>query len=319
MSENEQKITPQIKIDAPRTYAEKLTGLINDIAASPTGKELLENAAKQGYSLSMDSIDGMGHCHAKNKRIVLSDKCSYDKLISSLAHEARHAEQIAKGAEPYYTPNVLLKDQLIEKRLMEADAVAVSLMVCHELREKGNPAPMLAAQPHYEKETAAFEKGLNVSKKEALTQAALAWYENANRMFKHECRVVAVPVSVGENYENTTGKYKSLTAQSCIDRLCSFDNEPYFTQSAKVLEEPQRAGISQRTKDWLDVNITLCKNAGVSPEPSVESLPVYPNSPLLYGQVNMPPIYPVAFQKIAAYKKARTVQMQAATNAVGGR
>lgn len=142
---------------------------------------------------------------------------------------------------------------------MEADAVAVSLMVCHELKERGNPAPMQAAVPHYEKETAAFEKGMKISKNEALTQAALAWYGNENRLFKHECRVIAVPVAMGANFENTTGKYKPVTAESCIDRLCRFDNAPYFTCSAEELKTPQRAGISQRTKDWLNVNVNLCK------------------------------------------------------------
>lgn len=313
----EQKISPQIKIDGGNY--EMLTDLINDVAACPTGKALLEQAAAQGYSLSTDSIDGMGHCHAKNKRIVLSNKCSYDKMVSSLAHEARHVEQISKGAEPYYTPAVLLKDQLIEKRLMEADAVAVSLMVCHELKQRGNPAPMQAAEPHYEKETAAFEKGLKISKEEALTQAALAWYDNENRLFKHECRVIAAPVSMGANFENTTGKYQPLTAQSCLEKLCRFENRPYFTQKAEVLETPQRAGISQRTKYWLDVNINLCKNAGVSPEPSVESLPVRTDSPMLYGQVNMPPMYPDAFQKIEAYKAARAARVQTAVQKNGGR
>ena len=314
---NDQKISPQLKITGGNY--ETLTNLINDVAASPTGKALLEQAAAQGYSLSVENIDGMGHCHAKDKRIVLSDKCSYDKMVSSLAHEARHVEQIAKGAEPYYTPSVLLKDQLIEKRLMEADAVAVSLMVCHELKERGNPAPMQAAVPHYEKETAAFEKGMKISKNEALTQAALAWYGNENRLFKHECRVIAVPVAMGANFENTTGKYKPVTAESCIDRLCRFDNAPYFTCSAEELKTPQRAGISQRTKDWLNVNVNLCKNAGVSAEPSVESLPVYQDSPMLYGQVNMPPMYPNAFEKIEAYKAARAVRLHTVARRKNGR
>ncbi len=311
MSDQSQKITPPMKINAGGSYFETLTDLINVVAHSPTGKALLEHAASSVYSLSIDSIDGMGHCSAKDKQIILSGNCSFDKMVSSLAHEARHTEQISNGAHPYYTPDVLLKDQLIEKRLMEADAVAVSLMVCDELKERGNDAPMRAALPHYEKEIAAFEKGRKISKKEALTQAALAWYDNENRMFKHECRVVALPVSLGANFENTSGKYKRITPENCINRLCRFNGTPYFTQDAKELEIPRRAGISQRTKYWLDVNIDLCKNAGVSPEASVESLPVYENSPALYGQVNMPPMYPQAFQKIEAYKAARLAQLKA--------
>ncbi|MBR1777075.1 MAG: hypothetical protein IJ752_00615 [Alphaproteobacteria bacterium] len=317
MSENEQKINPPMNIDSCERAM--LTDLINDVAASPTGKALLEKAAALGYTLSTDSIDGMGHCHAKDKRIVLSNRCSYDKLVSSLAHEARHAEQISKGAEPYYTPNVSLKDQLVEKRLMEADAVATSLMVCQELKEQGNKAPMEAAQLHYEKEIAAFEKGLETSPKEALTQAALAWYENKNRLFKHECRVVAAPVSIGANFENTTGQYKKLTAEDCLDRFCSFKDEPYFTKSADELKTPERAGISERLKYWLDVNANLCKNEGVSQESSIASIPVYKDSPSLYGQVNMPPMYPNAFEKIEAYKKARTVQACAAARTNSGR
>lgn len=311
----QQNINPPLKLERNSDQA-MLTDLINDVATSATGKALLEQAAAQGYSLSLESIDCFGLCHAKDKRIVLSNRCSYDKLISSLAHESRHVEQISKGAEPYYTPTVLLKDQLIEKRLMEADAVAVSLMVCQELKDQGKEAAMQAALPHYEKETAAFEKGLKVSKKEALTQAALAWYDNENRLFKHECRVVALPVSAGANFENTTGKYKELTPESCIDRLCRFNNESYFTQSANALKTPERAGISQRLKEWLDVNTNLCKEAGVSPEPSVKSLPVYKESPMLYGQVNMPPMYPDAFRKIEAYKTARAAfQAKAKGNA----
>ena len=313
MSENEQKITPPMNIDSCERAM--LTDLINDVASSPTGKALLEKAAALGYTLSTDSIDGMGHCHAKDKRIVLSDRCSYDKLVSSLAHEARHAEQISKGAEPYYTPAISLKDQLVEKRLMEADAVATSLMVCHELREQGNKAPMEAAQVHYEKEIAAFEKGMKTSPKEALTQAALAWYENKNRLFKHECRVVAAPVSTGANFENTTGQYKKLTAADCIGKFCSFNNESYFTQNPDVLNTPERAGVSERLKYWLDVNANLCKNEGVAQEPSIAFIPVYKDAPSLYGQVNMPPLYPDASEKIAAYKQAQAVRASAITKA----
>ena len=124
---------------------------------------------------------------------------------------------------------------------------------------------------------------------------------------------------MGANFENTTGKYKPVTAESCIDRLCRFDNAPYFTCSAEELKTPQRAGISQRTKDWLNVNVNLCKNAGVSAEPSVESLPVYQDSPMLYGQVNMPPMYPNAFEKIEAYKAARAVRLQTVARRKNGR
>ena len=317
MSENEQKITPPMKIDS--YDHDMLVDLINDVAASPTGKALLERAAALGYTLSTDSIDGFGHCHAKDKRIVLSDRCSYDKLVSSLAHEARHVEQISKGAEPYYTPDVSLKDQLIEKRLMEADAVATSLMVCHELSEQGNKAPMEAAQAHYEKEIAAFEKGMKISPKEALTQAALAWYENKNRLFKHECRVVAAPVSVGANFENTTGQYKKLTTEDCIGRLCTFNDEPYFTKSADELKTTERAGVSERLKYWLDVNANLCKSEGVSQESSIATIPVYKDSPSLYGQVNMPPIYPEAYKRIADYKQAQTVKTALVSKARAGR
>jgi len=318
MSENKQKITPPMKVEASEW--EMLTDLINDVAASPTGKKLLENAAALGYTLSTDSsIDGMGYCSAKDKRIILSDHCSYDKLISSLAHEARHVEQISKGAEPYYTSDVLLKDQLVEKRLMEADAVATSLMVCHELRQQGNKAPMEAAQTHYEKEIAAFEKGMKKSPEEAITQAVLAWYENKNRLFKHECRVVAAPASVGANFENTTGQYKNLTAEDCLNRFCSFNGEPYFTKSADELKTPERAGISERLKYWLTFNENLCKEHGVSQEPSIASIPVYKDSPNLYGQVNMPPLHPNASEKIENYKKARTAQACIAAKANTGR
>ena len=317
MSENKQKINPPMKVSS--NEREMLIDLINDVAASPTGKKLLERASALGYTLSLDSIDGMGHCSPKDKRIVLSENCSYDKLVSSLAHEARHVEQIANGAEPYYTPDVLLKDQLIEKRLMDADAVAISLMVCHELKEQGNSAPMEAAKEHYKKEIAAFNKGMKTSPQEALTQAALAWYENKDRLFKHECRIIAPPVSMGENFENTTGRYKKLTAEDCVKRLCTFDGKPYFTKSADELKTTERAGISERLKYWLTFNENICKDAGVSQEVSIASIPVYKDSPNLYGQVEHPPIYPNAFAKIEAYKKARATQARMAAKTNNGR
>ena len=306
MSENKQKIMPPMKIEAGNNVV--LTDLINDVASTPTGKKLLETASALGYTLSLASIDGMGHCHANDKRIVLSNKCSYDKLVSSLAHEARHAEQISKGAEPYYTSDILIKDQLIEKRLMEADAVALSLMVCGELKQQGNEAPMKAAEIHYEKEVAAFENGMKSSPQEAMTQAVLAWYENKNRLFKHECRVVAAPLCNGANFENTTGQYKKLSAEDCINRLCEFNNKTYFTQNPDVLKTPERAGVSERLKYWLDVNAELCKNQGVSQESSIASIPVYKDAPALYGQVNLPPLHPCSSKLISAYKQAQTVR-----------
>lgn len=318
--ENEQNLNTPLQLDAGRRSNEMLVDMINAVASSPTGKAVLEQAAEAGYSVGLDYLDGcIGTCHAKDKKIVLSSSHPYEKLISSLAHEARHAVQITNGAEPYYTPNVLVQDQIIEKRLMEADAVATSIMVCHELKEKGYGEPLAEMDYLYNKEIAAFNEGMKTSKKEALTQAALAWYEKEDRMFKLEGRAIAHPLSVGENFKNTTGKYKKVTPEDCIARICTFEGENYFTQSAEALKTPERAGVSDKMKNWLDMNSNVCREEGVQPEPSVEKIPVYKLSPSHYGYVNFPPMFPEGRQKISDYKEAKAVQAHSAAKIKGGR
>lgn len=317
--ENEQNLNTPLKLDAGWRRSEMLVDMINAVASSPTGKSVLEQAAEAGYSVSIDNLDGcFGVCHAKDKKIVLSSSHPYEKLISSLAHEARHAVQITNGAEPYYTPNVSVQDQIIEKRLMEADAVATSIMICHELKEKGYGEPMAAMDGHYSTELKAFNEGLKTSKKEALTRAALAWYEKEDRMFKLESRAIAHPLSVGENFKNTTGKYKKITPEDCIARICTFEGKNYFTQSADALKTPERAGVSDKMKNWLDMNANACREEGAPPEPSIEKIPVYKLSPSHYGYVNFPPMFPEGRKKIADYKAAKAVQAHTAAK-TGGR
>lgn len=131
----DEKPAVEIKLDGNEYERKRLTSIINTIANnSPTGRKILEDAAKAGYSVGFENQPGSyGFCNAEDKVIRLNPFKKDAKLTATLAHEARHAQQHASGIpSAFCTFDVATELKL--RRATEADAQAAAAQTALEIR-----------------------------------------------------------------------------------------------------------------------------------------------------------------------------------------
>jgi len=131
----DEKPVVDIKVDGNKFEQKRLISIINTIANnSPTGREVLENAAKAGFSVGFENQAGSyGFCNSSEKLIRLNPFKNDAKLTTTLAHEARHAQQHSNGVpSKFCTFDVATELKL--RRATEADAQAVATQTALEIR-----------------------------------------------------------------------------------------------------------------------------------------------------------------------------------------
>lgn len=259
---------------------ETMTDLINRVAESDFGREILEDARALGYTVRMDDLGRTtkGVCRSAKKEIVLSTRMSSDVLVLTLAHESRHAGQIGRGAISGYIPSCSLSSLVPHKRLMEADAVAASIVVAEELLQKGDYMPVAMAHRDYPEMAETYENAIEAKRpqNEAMTQCALKWYDNTVRKMAYEEDQFITPLKEGFYAMNTTGGYADLNAEAGMAAICSFKGGMYFTDP-DALKMPERAGMSSYTAGWVAKHIETCKaKTGADVSAVVADVPVYP-------------------------------------------
>lgn len=257
-----------------------LAEIVNNVAKSRLGREILEDAACQGYTLHLEDLgrSTLGTCSAEKKRIVLSARQNADIHVITLAHEARHAGQIGRGAISGYNEAYSFKTQMPHKRLMDADAVASSIVVGEELAAAGDRWPLVRAGKNYDKMIQAYENALNEGKtqKEAFTACMLGWYDFTARKMAYEEDHLMQPMRDGYYAMNDKAAYRPVSLRKSIDMICTFDGGSYFTEKESVLKTPERAGISSYTADWIEKHVEACRRQiGIDVRPAVTGMPVY--------------------------------------------
>lgn len=276
-----QELENPFEIEGSKKARRVITALVNRTAKSEAGRAVLEKAAEAGYKIKGETLENAyGACVGDKKLILLDTRFSADKLVSTLAHEARHAEQMENGAIKGYDTAKTIASALVEKRLMEGDAVAYSLLVCDELREQGDtrPAAVLARQvPEMHKGFYAGKKASPTGDKtrDAMTGAVLGWFFSERLKMRYEQIHIANPLSLGLNLNADAAQLKTATAAQSVAEICVFNRKPYFTADAGLLKEAVFCGVSRSTKYWINAHVAAVKACGGQPEPSVESIPVY--------------------------------------------
>ena len=131
----EEKPVIDVKLDGNKNEQLRMTALINEIANnSPSGRKILEDAAKAGFSFGFATQAGSyGFCSEEDKIIRLNPMKKDAKLIATLAHESRHAQQHLRGVPTQFcTFDVATELKL--RRATEADAQAAAAQVALEIR-----------------------------------------------------------------------------------------------------------------------------------------------------------------------------------------
>lgn len=287
---SDSKAEVEIQKEGSLIEKRRLNHLINKVAKSETGREVLEKAAVAGYTVVFEAQKGShGFCDDKNKVLSLNPASCDEDLIATLAHEGRHAQQYSQGAlTGVYSPKYDMATQLKERRLMEADAFAVSVAVAKDIALAGDNRPL----ENMRSGTAgamvdAYEANMKAGKKQALTETVMAFYDTDKLKTLYEYEYVLKPLSMGRAFSNMTGEYSSHPVEESIAKICTMNNAGYFTRPAADLNTPERAGISGRTAEWIAQYAQDCDKVGTEQtDPTLEKLPVYQQR--VFALVNLP-------------------------------
>lgn len=262
----------EIKWEEPRIGFKKLCGteqerarlsnLINTIAGgSEIGKAILEQAAANGYTLSMAfMMDAAGSCNSEKKQIVLNPSCSQDMLVSSLVHEARHAEQAERatwtGARGAFT----MKTDLMLSRAEEADAQAAAAAACYEIKVKtGNSGPLYSmydTDPCIVSALTKAAEGKDAPVTDKMMQAAFkGWYRNDDMVIAYEeCYQVAQMEYASRKKDFSQTPYnKILSSSQIVTAICvNPDGKSYFENEKNVLTDRRLSAINSETMKVCD-------------------------------------------------------------------
>lgn len=262
----EEEAKPLVAIDMSYcipAQKKRAVKIINTIAeSSPLGKTLLEQAKKDDYKLIMVGAEGWaGQVDAEHKYLFLNAFESDDYLVKTMAHECRHIQQFARGAE-FDCGVYNIRDALRFSRCKEADAEATAAAVCHEIRaNSGNDAPMKAFAEDRPEIVNGFEKGVKdptspVVTHEMFQGAFDGWYKGDSMVQRYETGYI-VQGSLVRCWDPSTDKEtyftKKTTSAQILKTICA-DNDGgcYWEGELDTLNRPERLLINEATVKRAD-------------------------------------------------------------------
>lgn len=259
----------------------RLTRLVNTIAeSSPFGRAVLEDAAKAGYTLTMEKQkDTCGFCDADSGLIVLNPSMDDGLLVATLAHEARHAQQFVHGATDEYGC-FDVKGEVMHNRAMEADAETAAAATCHEIRvNSGNAGPWDC----FAEDSVDIAEGfMNAAPDpespvtDKMLQGAFeGWYKDVDMMEAYEADITDVMKDMmrDKDFASYDKKIKSADEVSLYCRNAA--GKCYWADRPDVLENADKLSISSETRDVAEKYFAEReKETGEKPDPSLNTLKV---------------------------------------------
>lgn len=243
----------------------RISKMINRIAASQTGRDVLETACKAGYAIGMEFVLGCnGGCSKEKKLIILNPLSKDEELIGVLVHEARHAGQFVRGeydaSDDKRPRKETLKTQIMRTRAVEADAQATAVQTLGEMMEAGDVTPLQVFSRANGAIGKAFSKAVYLeddalSTGAARTAAFMAWYENdaikTAYDLAYQVEMMQRRAKNGKNKEDTYSE--SQSAEKIVSDLClASDGTCYFKQDPAVLEDRYFINVDRKTSEELN-------------------------------------------------------------------
>lgn len=267
-----------------RGEAKRLTSLVNTIARhSPFGRAVLEDAAKDGYTLLFENQkDSCGFCDKEAKVIALNPALSDELLTATLAHESRHAQQFSRGAEDNFGL-FNLQGELMYTRAMEADAETAAAATCHEIRvNSGNGGPW----KEFAEDSVKIAQGFIVNAptpdapvSDKMLQGAFnGWYQDIPMMTAYEeCYIVdTMEYAMRDSAGKMPPYNKKITSGKIVNLFCSdADGKCYWAENTAVLNDKDKLSIAPETYHTAKKFFSVREmRTGEKKDPSLERLKV---------------------------------------------
>lgn len=313
----DEKPAVDFQMEGSAQERKRLSSMINRVAkASPFGKTVLETAAKGGYTLAFatSGISVAGSCCEKKKTILLNPFYSDSRLLTTLVHESRHAEQFIHGADSDFGKRTV-KSELMYFRAMEADAEAAAAVSAYEMKENGDGASWRKFRSEspdmaYSLSAVALNAGRTTDR--MLAAAFKGWYENKPiKDAYEESYIVETMDSAMKAKKEAEYPYdREETSSGIVNMVCRGENGCYFKDNPDVLEHPDRLDISASTASKAAHFFAVREmRTGMKPDTSFDKLPVRhmslpASSPVYSGWGTCYSMGNDGFGRIAAMKKA---------------
>ena len=262
---------------------QRLVSLVNTIVrSSPFGRAVLEDAAKDGFAVTMENQrDSCGFCDEQKKVIALNPVLSDDLLVATLAHEARHAQQFSRGAESAFGV-FNLKSELMYTRAMEADAETAAAATCHEIRaNSGNEGPWKAFAEDSVEIASGFMQAAsapNADLNDKMLQGAFnGWYRDIPMMTAYEESYIIDTMKYGIKKQINMPPYdKAVESKEIVGLFCSnAEGKCYWADNQDVLNDQHKLSIDPMTYNMAKMFFKVREmRSGKKPDPTLESLPV---------------------------------------------
>ena len=262
----------------------RLTSFINTIARhSPFGRAVLEDAAKDGYTLIFENQkDSCGFCDKESRIIALNPALSDELLTATLAHESRHAQQLARGAEDAFGV-FNLRSELMYTRAMEADAETAAAATCHEIRiNSGNAGPWKEFSEDSVEIAADFVRAAPSADSpvtDKMLQGAFnGWYRDIPMMTAYEDGYVVDTMKFAmRNTKDEMPPYdKTAESGEIVNMFCSnAAGKCYWAENPDVLNDKDKLSIDPATYHAAKLFFKVREmKTGVKPDPTLETLKV---------------------------------------------
>lgn len=251
---------PLVKFDLIAESQEqknRLAYIVNTVAkGSPTGKKILQEACDAGYSLGMEHMFGaLGACEPENKKILLNPSMPNEDLVATLVHESRHAQQDIRALWKTARGNSEFATELKLYRAAEADAEAVAVAACYEIKKNtGNAAPYAASADRDALIVSAFASEADSSGKvtPAMLRAAFnGWFEDQPVLEAYEQSYLIEEMDAvvkSGNFSKMPGGQK-LTSRQIVETYCTdADGRCYWTTDPDVMEERDKLSVGSKTR-----------------------------------------------------------------------
>lgn len=251
---------PLVKFDLigdSQEQKNRLSYIVNTVAkGSPFGKKILQEACDAGYTLEMEHMFGaLGACEPENKRILLNPSMPNEDLISTLVHEARHAQQDIRAPWKTERGNSEFSTELKLYRAAEADAQAAAVAACYEIKKNtGNNAPYSASADRDALIVSGFAAKADSSGKvtPAMLRAAFnGWFEDQPIIEEYERSYLVEEMDAivkSGNFSKMPGGQK-ISSRQIVETYCTdADGNCYWSTDPDVMEERDKLSVGSKTR-----------------------------------------------------------------------
>lgn len=217
---------------------EKLEAVINKLAKTSLGRELLDCAAEYGTEIRLDNMYGAWGAFAyEEHKLRLNKEASEERMVATLAHELRHSQQFQKGVKMdvlHDTPRSYLHSQCV----IEADANVSSCLVAWDLMQQGDKS---VCETLMQEDKEVFKKFFEVAQKEGTAKgsapnaAFYGWFDNMRIRQAYENNY-AKSVEYCKSRADRNDKElfsRQVDVRENIAKVCTIDGKPYVGKEAE--------------------------------------------------------------------------------------